>query len=1109
MNKLIIKILVIFFIVFNVYFTVKTYALNTSWDFNINSEYTLSNSWTTEVSTWLWRLILNLNHEGTIINWEWWALLNAPEDIAISWNYAFISAWVSDAVEIVDISNPTLPIHVSSISKWWNILLDDPRDIVISWNYAFIAANKSDAIEVIDISNPINPSHAIAINDGWNYLLNWPKWLFISWNYLYVVSDVDDAIQIIDISNPLLPVAIWNLSSNRLDWADQVFVSWNYAYITANKWDSFQVVDVSNPSIPNLVWELTDWTWWALLNWASWIDINWNYAYIASDISDALEIIDISNPLSPTHISSLSNWWLVTLDWAKRVIVDWTYAYITSNLSDAVEVVDISNPYNPVHFSNIIDDTITTLDWANAIIKSWNYLYIWSWIWSASWNGDWLEIISLSYDTNNPYIIPNKQLTYSWSIDLITTTLWIYNEWNITYQISKDNGLTWYYYNWSFWAQTIAWVNESNSEMTINSELPSFNWLAWWTWEFKVKAFLNSNWNQKVEIDNIKIDYTTSVVNEIIDFELPGWYTVTQGVFTRVTTEFYEWTYSIESWNFDNNSVSCFEVNRDILSDSNVTFYKKVSSESGYDFLNFYIDWVLQDGWSWEILWWQETYFIWNWNHTFKWCYEKNLNKLWWLDKAWVDYIEFIPITPPTQIWVLDFEVTWWYTVTSWVWTRVTTEKYEWLYSIESWNFAKNTSSCFNRIQTIWDTEVWIWFYRKISSEPGYDFLIFYIDWIEQDRWSWEVTWEQKTYNLTPWTYTLEWCYTKDWNTDVGQDRAWIDYVTVLTDPPILTEITPIPTPTSDNTPSYTFNSTINWTISYSWWCTSPTSSAIIWDNTITLNPLNDWTYTNCTIQVLAFPQNSTILTISNFTIDTTWLVITHIFPQESNLIPNSTFDIVINYFDSETPVDIWSAVFSLYKWDWISSWWNDISNTYIDFWWSTITETWAIYPLLSKLWFWKYKIIFYIENIAWTPSNSSINFYIDEPELIISTWSVDFWTLETWINNFSPELTITIKTIWAWFDLILNKWTLLNYFWVDILDWNWINWYWYDKTPYTTAINLINTNEIIATQIPNININWEKNTYIYWLKLWAKITEEQAAWNYSWTINFWLNLDY
>lgn len=93
--------------------------------------------------------------------------------------------------------------------------------------------------------------------------------------------------------------------------------------------------------------------------------------------------------------------------------------------------------------------------------------------------------------------------------------------------------------------------------------------------------------------------------------------------------------------------------------------------------------------------------------------------------------------------------------------------------------------------------------------------------------------------------------------------------VVVNITPPYLSEITPISTPSSNITPSYTFHSNEGWNISYSWFCSSTTTRANPWNNTIVLDTLEEWTYTDCTITVIDDLWNiSDPLSISAFTID-------------------------------------------------------------------------------------------------------------------------------------------------------------------------------------------------------------------------------------------------
>ena len=68
-------------------------------------------------------------------------------------------------------------------------------------------------------------------------------------------------------------------------------------------------------------------------------------------------------------------------------------------------------------------------------------------------------------------------------------------------------------------------------------------------------------------------------------------------------------------------------------------------------------------------------------------------------------------------------------------------------------------------------------FYKKVSSESGYDFLKFYIDGQEKDKWSGEDNWSEESFILTEGLRTLEWTYSKDVYAEDGQDCAWVDNI--------------------------------------------------------------------------------------------------------------------------------------------------------------------------------------------------------------------------------------------------------------------------------------------------------------------------------------------
>ncbi|MBP9701179.1 MAG: hypothetical protein KBD54_02150, partial [Candidatus Pacebacteria bacterium] len=88
---------------------------------------------------------------------------------------------------------------------------------------------------------------------------------------------------------------------------------------------------------------------------------------------------------------------------------------------------------------------------------------------------------------------------------------------------------------------------------------------------------------------------------------------------------------------------------------------------------------------------------------------------------------------------------------------------------------------------------------------------------------------------------------------------------------PTLSQVTAVPTPTNDQTPSYTFNTTEAGTITVGGSCSSGTTSATSGNNTITFSTLADGTYSNCTIRVTDSSDNiSSVLAVNTFVVDTT-----------------------------------------------------------------------------------------------------------------------------------------------------------------------------------------------------------------------------------------------
>ncbi len=98
--------------------------------------------------------------------------------------------------------------------------------------------------------------------------------------------------------------------------------------------------------------------------------------------------------------------------------------------------------------------------------------------------------------------------------------------------------------------------------------------------------------------------------------------------------------HSAQAGSIEDNESSTLEVTLDCFS-GDISFYCKVSSESDFDYLYFYIDGVKQDQWSGERDWIQVSFPVTTGTRTFKWTYTKDGSESGGDDTAWIDDIIF------------------------------------------------------------------------------------------------------------------------------------------------------------------------------------------------------------------------------------------------------------------------------------------------------------------------------------------------------------------------------------------------------------------------------------------------------------------------------------
>ncbi len=115
-------------------------------------------------------------------------------------------------------------------------------------------------------------------------------------------------------------------------------------------------------------------------------------------------------------------------------------------------------------------------------------------------------------------------------------------------------------------------------------------------------------------------------------------------------------------------------------------------------------------------------------------------------------------------------------------WSINSQEKYHGDYSIVSGSITNDGTSSISRTYDVpYNTKLKISFACKVSSENDFDFLRFYINGVEIDKWSGAKSWNTYDYDYTANSSELEltWKYTKDASGSSGQDKAWLDYIKI------------------------------------------------------------------------------------------------------------------------------------------------------------------------------------------------------------------------------------------------------------------------------------------------------------------------------------------
>ncbi|NCO05032.1 MAG: hypothetical protein GW939_02695, partial [Candidatus Magasanikbacteria bacterium] len=172
--------------------------------------------------------------------------MDGPEGIFVQGKYAYVASYTSDSLSIIDISVPSNPVRISTITN--ATTLNGANYVVTNGNYAYVAAAVGDRITVVDVSNPSAPSVVGTVTS--NTQLDDLRNMTISGKYLYAAARTDDRITAVDISDPTNPFIVGSSPGDTTDTNDPwgIAVQGKYAYL-AVRYDSANLTSGSRLTI--------------------------------------------------------------------------------------------------------------------------------------------------------------------------------------------------------------------------------------------------------------------------------------------------------------------------------------------------------------------------------------------------------------------------------------------------------------------------------------------------------------------------------------------------------------------------------------------------------------------------------------------------------------------------------------------------------------------------------------------------------------------------------------------------------------------------------------------------------------------------------------------
>jgi len=294
------------------------------------------------------------------------ALAAGVRGCAVMGNYAFTTCQAgtpTETLEVWDINISTAPVKIAGLA----LAAQGTASPIAAGQYLYVSVNTTPGVNIIDISDPNVP---VLVTTGLA-TVNGVGAMALSGNYLYIgQGSATNNFRIWDVADPTDIESLALITSPGLTGSLSIVLQGKYAFHggtqTVVGTSGLNIFDVSNPKLPVLV---------ATYNTVSHVRgmaISGKYLYISESVAlNGLEILDISDPALPVQVKVFAT--VSTGPSYVNPIIAGRYLYLGNGggATSGVQIIDIIDPLNPVSMGSIV----TTLP-VGGMALSGNRLYL-------------------------------------------------------------------------------------------------------------------------------------------------------------------------------------------------------------------------------------------------------------------------------------------------------------------------------------------------------------------------------------------------------------------------------------------------------------------------------------------------------------------------------------------------------------------------------------------------------------------------------------------------------------------------------------------------------------------------------------------------------------